>query len=363
MKVKRKDAVTMSITQKTFGTFSDKEIPAITLTNKNGISITVIPYGASIVKWNVPDKGGNFSNIVLGFGQLDEYVKHRPYYGATIGRVAGRIANGTFSIEDKSYQLSQNEGDNHLHGGFQGLDTKFWDFETKENENEDKITFSYIDSDGGPDGYPGNLTVEVTYTLTDEDEWKIHYSASTDRDTIFNPTNHVYFNLHGDISRNIVDHKLFVNADTFAELGKDNNPTGQLLFVKDTPFDFRKSALVSQATESNHLQTQKVSGLDHPFVLNHKKESIDAFIYDEQTGRKIEMTTNQPAVVIFLHNGKAEGYTMDSKPIEAYSGITLETQGLPDAINQEDFGNVILRAGDTYNSETVYRFKVDSKTN
>lgn len=349
----------MQISQKKFGMFHNQEVPAITLMNKNGISITAIPFGASIIEWNVPDKKGRFDNIVLGFNQLDEYVQNRPYYGATVGRVAGRISQGMFSIDGKSYQVSQNENGNHLHGGFQGLDTKLWNFETKKRAHEASIIFSCEDKNGS-NGYPGNITVEVTYTLTDENEWKVAYSASTDQPTLFNPTNHVYFNLHEDISKNILDHQLFVNADTYAELGENNNPTGRLLCVEDTPFDFRKTAPVSQSTESEHPQAKKVKGLDHPFVLNSKTDQLDASIFDEETGRKIEMTTDQAAVVIFLHNGKAEGYTLNGQPIEAYAGITLETQALPDAINQKDFGDIILRPGNPYTSETVYRFVLES---
>lgn len=349
----------MQISQKKFGTFHNQDVPAITLTNKNGVSITAIPFGASIVEWNVPDRNGAFDNIVLGFNQLDEYVQHRPYYGATVGRVAGRISQGMFSIDGKSYQVSQNESGNHLHGGIQGLDTKLWNFETRKRAHEASIIFSCEDKNGS-NGYPGNIAVQVIYTLTDDNEWKVAYSASTDQPTLFNPTNHVYFNLHGDISKNILDHQLFVQADTYAELGDSNNPTGRLLPVEDTPFDFREVAPVSQSTESDHPQTKKVSGLDHPFVLNSKNDQLDASIFDEQTGRKIEMTTDQAAVVVFLHNGKAEGYTLNGQPIEAYAGITLETQALPDAINQENFGDIILRPENPYTSETVYRFVLES---
>lgn len=349
----------MKITQKKFGTFSNKDIPAITLTNKNGVSLTAIPYGASLVEWMVPDKEGNFSNIVLGFKQLDEYVEHRPYYGATIGRVAGRIAQGRFSIDGKEYKVAENESNSqHLHGGWEGFDTKLWDYVVEEKETEAKIIFSCQDEDGS-NGYPGNLTVKVTYTLTDDNEWKVAYSAKTDQPTLFNPTNHVYFNLQGDFTRSILDHLLFVDADFIAELGEGNIPTGKLLPVRTTPFEFWNPAPVSQAVNGNHPQIKKVKGLDHPFVLNQKTQGPSATLFDRESGRKIEMYTDQPAVVIYLHNEETNKYEMKGQPVKAYAGITLETQQLPDAINQEDFGDIVLHPGKEYHSETVYHFVLD----
>lgn len=351
----------MQVEEKTFGKLNDKEVPVITLTNKNGVSLSATPYGATVVAWRVPDKKGNFDNIVLGFEQLDEYAEHRPYYGATIGRIAGRIAAGKFTLDGKEYEVAKNEnGAHHLHGGLEGLDTKLWDYQTEENETEARIVFTYLDEDGS-NGYPGNLTLQVTYTLTDEDEWKVAYSAKTDQPTLFNPTNHVYFNLLGDFTHPIVDHKLFVDADFFAELDEGNIPTGKLLPVTGTPFDFWNPTPLAQAVEGDHSQTKQVGGLDHPFVLNQKSEGPSAVISEKSSGRKIEMDTDQPAVVIFLHNGEINKYQIADKPVIAYAGLTLETQKLPDAINQEGFGDIVLRPGDEYKAETVYRFVLDEE--
>lgn len=346
----------MHITEHVFGKMNEIEIKAITLKNKTGAAITATNYGATLLEWLAPDREGNFVNITLGLDNLDDYVSYRPYYGATIGRVAGRITGGTFTLNNTQYQLEQNQNGNHLHGGLQGLDTKIWDYRVENGEDEASIIFSLTDPEGS-NAYPGTLQVEVTYTFTEDNEWKVSYQATSDAPTLFNPTNHVYFNLNGEWDTNILNHELFINADSFVELNANTIPTGHKLPVAGTPFDFREPTLAKQATESNHPQTKQVGGLDHPFVLNKADQAVHASLYEETSGRCIEMVTSEPVVVVFMHNGPSE-FDYKGKKIPAYAGITLETQNYPDAINQEGFGNIVLNPGETYRSETVYKFSI-----
>ena len=348
----------MQVHEEIFGMWNNQEVPVITLTNSKDVSIKAIPYGAHLIEWSVPDKNGNFDNITLGLDDLEEYTEVRPYYGATVGRVAGRINSGMFTLDGVEYKLEQNLNGHHLHGGLEGLDTKLWDYKVTQSEEEASIIFSYEDRDG-ENGYPGTLSIEVTYTLTEQNEWKIAYRATTDAPTLFNPTNHVYFNLHGDATRTIMDHSLYVNADQFVELGEGTIPSGNVLPVDETPFDFREAAPVQQTIDSDHPQTQLVNGLDHPFVLNQDDKGPDAIILDQESGRTIKMWTDQPVVVIYTHNGPQAGVTIDGNEVGAYAGITLETQGYPDAINIPNFGNIILRPGEEFRSETIYQFHLN----
>lgn len=346
----------MKTSEKIVGQVDGKDIVAYTLTNKNGVSLTAMTYGATVTDITVPDKDGNRKNIILAPDSLDDYVTHRPYYGATIGRVAGRIANGKFALDGKHYHLIQNEGTNQLHGGPAGLDTLVWDAAVQTSANESSIRFTTTDPDGS-NGYPGNLAIAVTYTLTANNEWKVAYRATTDQTTLFNPTNHVYFNLSGDATKPILQHELQLNSSSFAELGEANIPTGTLLPVEGTPFDFRTGGKLAVAAEMNHPQTQKANGFDHPFVLEHFNKEPDAVLSDAESGISVKMHTDQDCVVIFMHNGAIDTYTIDGKPVIQYAGITMETQALPDAINQADFGNIVLHPDEIYRAETAYHFE------
>lgn len=347
----------MQIEERVFGKVNETDITAITLTNKSGASITAMTYGATLLEWQAPDKNGTLANITIGLDSLDDYVNNRPYYGATIGRVAGRIAEGKFVLNGTDYQLEANDHGNHLHGGVHGLDTKIWDYRLENKDDEAKIIFSYKD-EAGENQYPGTLTVEVIYTFTEENEWKINYRATTDAPTLFNPTNHVYFNLNGNMVGTILDHELFVNADEFVELNDNTIPTGNKVSVSGTPFDFRQPTFTKQAPESDHPQTKAVAGLDHPFVLKQANGEPHASLYSKESGRRIEMSTTEAVVVVFMHNGPS-AFNYQGEPLPAYAGITLETQNYPDAINQTNFGNIVLQPGDTYTSETVYKFSID----
>ena len=349
----------MKVSETILGQAHGKDVVAYTLTNPNGISLTAMTYGATITELMMPDKNGKSENVILAMDSLDDYVTHRPYYGATIGRIAGRIAKGSFDLDGKRHQLIVNEEENQLHGGPAGLDTHVWDAEIEASADEASIHFTTTDADGA-NGYPGTLSVTVSYTLTAENEWKINYRATTDQPTLFNPTNHVYFNLSGDINKPILQHELQLNSAVFAELGGGNLPTGALLPAEGTPFDFRNGGKLAIAAEQNHPQTQKVAGFDHPFLLQHDTGKPDAILSDSESGRSIKMYTDQDCVVIFMHNGAIDKYTIAGSPVIQYAGITLETQALPDAINQEGFGDIVLRPGEVYSAETIYKFEVQA---
>ena len=347
----------MKVSETILGQAHGKDVVAYTLTNPNGISLTAMTYGATITELMMPDKNGKSENVILAMDSLDDYVTHRPYYGATIGRIAGRIAKGSFDLDGKRHQLIVNEEENHLHGGPAGLDTHVWDAEIEASADEASIHFTTTDADGA-NGYPGTLSVTVSYTLTAENEWKINYRATTDQPTLFNPTNHVYFNLSGDINKPILQHELQLNSAIFAELGDGNLPTGALLPAEGTPFDFRDGGKLAIAAEQSHPQTQKVAGFDHPFPLQHDDGKPDAILSDVESGRSVKMYTDQDCVVIFMHNGSVDKYTISGSPVIQYAGITLETQALPDAINQEGFGDITLRPDEVYSAETIYKFEV-----
>ncbi|MER2227160.1 MAG: aldose epimerase family protein [Carnobacterium sp.] len=345
----------MDISVKDFGELSGQIVQEYTLTNRYGVSLSAMTYGAAITSIRVPDKNGLIENIVLGYDTLDEYVSYRPYYGATVGRVAGRIDKGKFTLEGKNYQLETNDKTNHSHGGNYGLDTKIWTVKTESTENEGHLIFTYK-SLHGENGYPGNLSVQVTYTLTESSEWKISYQATTDKTTLFNPTNHVYFNLSGDPTKAINQHVLALTSEYFAELKEDYIPTGILLPVKETPFDFMTADAVNKGFESTHPQNQLVSGYDHPFVLEHIDEKPEAVLSDTISGRRVQMTTDRDAVVIFAVNTLDGRHDNEGNAEESYAGIALEAQNLPNAINQKGFGKVILHPNETFHSETTYRF-------
>mgnify|MGYP003303825311 CR=1 FL=1 len=351
----QKEEKKLEISIKDFGELSGQIIQEYTLTNRHGVSLSAMTYGAAVTAIRVPDKNGLLQNIVLGYDNVDEYVSHRPFYGATVGRVAGRIDKGKFTLEGKNYQLETNEKGNHLHGGKNSLDTKIWSVKTNSSENEAQLIFSYK-SLNNENGYPGNLAIQVTYTLTESNDWKVNYHATTDETTLFNPTNHVYFNLTGDPTHSIKQHQLILTSNLFAELREDSIPTGNLLPVNETPFDFTTADTINKGFESSHPQNKLVSGYDHPFVLEHLSQRPEAVLYDPISGRRVQMFTDQDAVVIYATDSLDGKHTKEGTLLEHYAGITLETQQLPDAINQEKFGNITLKPTDIFQAETTYRF-------
>ncbi|WP_234567908.1 aldose epimerase family protein [Rhodohalobacter sp. 614A] len=336
-----------------FGTMDDgSPVQLFTLENANGMEVSVTNYGGIVTSIKVPDKNGNIENVVLGFDDLEQYKSGHPFFGAIAGRYANRIAEGRFELNGEVYDLATNDGENHLHGGVEGFDKKRWNAEV--NEEENSVTLSYLSPDG-EEGYPGNLDVEVTYTLTDDNELQIDYHATTDQSTVVNLTNHSYFNLSGDPSEGILDHLLTINADRYTPVDEGLIPTGELHPVEGTAFDFTQLETVGARIDSIP------PGYDHNYVLNNPDSGLRkiATVEHQQSGRIMEVYTDQPGVQLYTGNF-LDGSLRDRQgnPIEQYAALCLETQTFPDSPNQLDFPSPVLNPGDTYKTTTIYQFKV-----
>ena len=311
-----------------------------TLRNDLGFEVTIITYGGAIVSLKVPDRNGVFGDIVLGFETLEEYVNNPLYFGALVGRYANRIARGRFSLNGLEYQLPCNNGVNHLHGGFKGFDKRVWNA----SQDGNVLHLSYFSKDG-EEGYPGNLTAYVDYSLR-ANELSIEYRATTDRDTIVNLTNHSYFNLRG--AGTILDHELMLSADSFTPVDEGLIPTGEIRLVEGTRMDFRKSRPIDSG------------GYDHNFVLNDWNGSLRsaARVYDPTTGRLMEILTTQPGIQFYSGNfldgsyGGKYGFVY-----EKYAALCLEPQHFPDSPNHPNFPSTILHAGEEYHETTILQFK------
>jgi aldose 1-epimerase len=344
-----------------FGTMPDGiAVKAYTLKNSNDVEMTVINYGGIIVSLKTPDRNGAFDDIVLGYDSLSGYIKSSPYFGALIGRYGNRIANGKFSLDGVEYKLAQNNDANHLHGGIKGFDKVFWEITPGADSTSLLLTYKSAD---GEEGYPGNLSVEVTYTLTDNNELKIDYKATTDKPTIVNLTQHSYFNLAGSNAKDILGHTLVINADAFLPVDKTLIPTGERRAVKGTPFDFTTPHLIGERINEKDQQLQFGLGYDHCWVLNNNYDSATvshvATLSDSTTGRVLEVYTNEPGLQFYSGNfldGTLKGKT--GKVYEYRSGLCLETQHFPDSPNKKDFPSVVLLPGQTYTTSTMYSFLV-----
>lgn len=334
----------MDVHKKTYGYHNDQEVFEYVLTNQKGHVFRCISYGAVVTGIEVPDKAGNSENVVLGFDQLDDYVTDSPYFGALVGRVAGRIADGKWS----DVQLTQNEGSNHIHGGPVSFSHQVWQSDVVQEKDKAGVVFSLTSPDGD-NGYPGNLTVTVTYYWTEDSVWEMLITAETDQETLFNPTNHTYFNLSGNVERKILDHTLQIDADHYAETNSKKLPTGRLLPVADTAFDFKTAKSLQKAIE------ERPEGFDTPFKLTGEKYIR---LHDEQSGRGLTIETNREAVVVFSTTGMEENYLVAGEKMSSHRGIALETQELPDAVHHTDFQSIVIEPGKTYHYSTKYAFTV-----
>ncbi|GGH85868.1 aldose 1-epimerase [Pullulanibacillus pueri] len=347
----------MKVSQEVFGQVDGKPVHQFTIENEHGMVLSCLDYGCIITKLIVPDRKGIFENVVLGFDTLEEYQKYSPYFGAVVGRVAGRIANGAFELDGENYQLPKNEKNNHLHGGPHGFSHVLWDVNIIEEQESVSLEFTYRSPDGEA-GYPGTVDVKVTYIFNEKNELHIHYDATTDQTTLVNLTNHSYFNLSGNLKRDVLNHTLFLDSDQFIELNDELLPTGQRLNVEGTPFDFRASRKIADGPKSSHPQNQLVGkGYDHPFLLN-KQQSEEIKLTDEASGRALIVETSEPSVVLYTCNQLEEGFDIRGVPSRPYLGVCLETQSPPDSIHHSHFQQCILEKGQDYHTHTLFKFMV-----
>ena len=350
----------MGITQEPFGaTPAGQEVTLYTLANANGMVARIIDFGGIIVSLTAPDRNSKLEDVVLGFDDLAGYVGVHPYFGAIVGRYGNRIAKGKFSLDGKDYTLAVNNDANALHGGLEGFDKKVWDAETFEEPQGVGLKLTYVSADG-EEGYPGTLTTTVTYTLTNANELKIHYLATTDAPTVLNLTNHSYFNLDGAGNGNILDHRIMINASAFTPVDETLIPTGELQPVAGTPFDFTTAKPIGQDIAVEDQQLTYGGGYDHNFVLDKPQPdvlSLAAEVYAPDSGRVMQVFTTEPGVQFYVGNF-LDGSNVGKGGI-AYQyryGFCLETQHFPDSPNQPNFPSVVLRPGESYTSTTVYQF-------
>lgn len=326
-----------------------------TITNDQGMTLQISNLGARIVGLKVPVHGKE-RNLVLGFPTAEDYLEKDPYIGASIGRVAGRIKDAEAKIGDLVYHFDQNDHGNTLHGGANSFEVKLWETDIEEKEDEIQVRFTYVSADG-ENGFPGQLKAVVIYTLNNNNDWIIDYHAETDKETLYNPTNHVYFNLLGDPEKSVKEHVLQLNADKFAVINEHVLPTGELREVAGTPFDFSNplGAALEQGFDTDYEQNRLVGGYDHPFVFTHMQGTKpQGFIQSPDGEVKVELYTDRPAVVVFTMNLGEKTIPVGREYIRDHSGVTLETQVLSGATEFADFGNIELKSENEFRSTTKF---------
>jgi len=331
-----------------------EEVQLFSLSNHQGVEVKITNYGGIVVAINVPDRNRKIDDVVLGHDSLEGYVNRSRYFGALCGRYANRIAEGRFRLNGIEYKLATNNGLNHLHGGLRGFDKVVWTAEAR----DDALYLAYLSRDG-EEAYPGNLTVTVNYSLSDENELRIEYFATTDKDTIINLTNHSYFNLAA--AGTVLDHLVTIHADAFTPIGETLIPTGELRPVAGTPMDFNSTSTIGARINAADKQLQNAGGYDHNFVLRAGADNLRtvAEVYEPETGRVLTVLTTQPGMQFYsgnFLNGSIIGKNGRSYP--KHSGFCLETQHFPDSPNHPNFPSTVLRPGQQYHHVTVFKFSV-----
>jgi aldose 1-epimerase len=351
---KCKEPGKMSVTVKPFGKMPDgQQIDIVTLTNGKCLTAKIMTYGGTIVSFEAPDRNGKPGDIVLGFDNLDGYLKGSPYFGAIIGRYGNRIGGAKFALDGKEYKLAKNEGENILHGG-RGFDKVVWKIEKAEVKgNKAELKLSYTSKDG-EEGFPGNLKCIVTYTLTSDNKLEMKYEATTDKPTVVNMTNHAYWNLAGAGSGDVLGHELIINAGKYTPVDKGLIPTGELKDVKDTPLDFTKPMTIGA-----RIKQIDIGGYDHNYALNGKpgKMKLAAKVYEPTSGRVMEIQTTEPGIQFYSSiglDGSLKG--KDGKAYNKYGALCLETQHYPDSPNKPMFPSTVLRPGEKYETITIHTF-------
>jgi aldose 1-epimerase len=348
-------ATPMKIESRDFGTVDGKKARLFTLTNANGMVARITDYGTILTELWVPDKNGVKTDVVLGYDSIDGYLTRHPYFGAVAGRCANRIAKGRFSIDGKSFQLATNNGANHLHGGVKGFDRFVWDAEPKETPDGPSLVLSRVSPDG-EEGYPGTVKATCTYTLTNANELKVEFAATTDKPTVVNLAHHSYWNLGGAAAGGILDHTLQLNADRYTPVDDTLIPTGQMPAVAGTPFDFRQPKVIGADIAKSGGDPV---GFDHNFVLNGASGGLRwaARLADPKSGRQMELLTSEPGVQFYSGNFLDGSITGKGGVVyKKHHGLCLETQHFPDSVNKPDWPSVVLRPGQTYRHVMIHRF-------
>jgi aldose 1-epimerase len=354
-----KEKTSMTPQPQPLGTLADgRKASLFTLTNKNGLVVKLTDYGARIVSVETPDRNGKLANIALGFNTLDGYVNHKAYFGCTTGRFANRIAKGRFTLDSKTYALAKNAGNNTLHGGTEGFDRKIWQAEPLHIPSGQTVQFTYTSPDG-EEGFPGTLETTVEYTLTNQNELRIDYTATTDKPTVLNLTNHAYWNLAGAGQGTVLDHELTINAKRYVPVDSESIPTGKLAAVAGTPLDFNTPHTIGERIKQM-VPPEGPTGYDHCYVLvtgGQLKLSPTAKVKDPKSGRVMEISTTEPGVQLYTGN------YLDGSAINGgypqWAALCLETQHLPDSPNQPSFPTTVLQPGETYRQTTVHKFSVE----
>lgn len=348
-----------SVTEAPFGEMPDgSPVSLYTLTNANGLVAKITNYGGIVTELHVPDRHGELGDILLGYDKLEDYIAVTPYFNAIIGRYGNRLGNAQFTLDGQTYQLAKNDGDNALHGGVAGFDKVLWNAEPIEGKAALRLTRVSPD---GEEGYPGNLDTTVIYELTDDNDLVISYEATTDKPTVVNLTQHNYYNLRGQGRGTILDHELTIYADAYTPVDAGLIPTGEIAPVEGTPFDFRQAKPIGSRIEADDEQLARGLGYDHNWVLSEEvPEGLikAARLYDPTSGREMEVWTTEPGLQFY--SGNFLDGTITGKEGATYHlryGLCLETQHFPDSPNQPDWPSTRLNPGETYSTQTIYRFK------
>jgi aldose 1-epimerase len=352
-----------STTKQSFGkTPGGQPVDLYVLTNKSGAEVSITNYGGAVVSLKVPDRNGKLADVVLGYDNVDGYVAGNSYFGALVGRYGNRIGHAQFVLDGKTYTLAKNNGENSLHGGVKGFNKALWSAKSFSKKGVQMLKLSYVSKDG-EEGFPGNLNVTVLYTWTDTNALLIEYSATTDKKTVVNLTNHAYFNLAGQGFGDILGHLLTIEADKFTPVDSGLIPTGELRDVAGTPFDFRKPTAIGARIDQDDEQIKLGGGYDHNFVLRpllDRAELLAARVVEPTSGRVMEVTTTEPGIQFYTGNfldGKTPGKGGATYPKR--NAFCLETQHFPDSPNQPKFPSVVLNPGERYHTITKYKFSVE----
>jgi aldose 1-epimerase len=348
---------TSEVRKEAFGAAEGAPVERYTLTNANGMQAGIMTYGGTVMSLTAPDRGGKFADIVLGLDDVPAYQKGDAFFGALIGRYGNRVSNARFTLEGKTYQLIANNNGNTLHGGPQGFDKKIWTAAPGTSPDGQTLTLTYVSKDG-EQGFPGTLTAKVVYTLTDKNELKIEYSATTDMPTVVNLTNHSYFNLAGQGEGDILGHEVMIDADRYTPVDAGLIPTGELAPVAGTPFDFKTPTPIGSRIEQDNQQLKYGMGYDHNWVLNKTGSALTkaAEVHEPKTGRTMEVWTTEPGLQFYTGNFLNGSLKGKGKTYPRRGALCMETQHFPDSPNKPAFPTTELKPGETYHSTTIYKF-------